>query len=288
VILQIFFHCADNGHRARCAYQCKWTDPTHGGSGLKKGQETDPESDIEKYRRTVFFPLPQIEAIFDTNILFRPEVSFFDPLWDSRSSKTGYPRVHDPGVVHWGQTAQNARRVADLDKMNQQFPSPTPHPDPMGISPLNDAQLSMLGSSVVNAKPIRKAAGYARISGWMTLMAGVAGVLFSLTSMPGLILGVALAAVGMRELGLARRLDTLDARAPAGLAINQLILGAALIAYAVFKAATYDSADSILAGSLGSDPTIASMPEMAGTIQELGQLEYLFTLGVSGVNRYSS
>jgi len=114
-------------------------------------------------------------------------------------------------------------------------------------------------------------------------MAGVVSVLFSLTSMPGLILGVVLAAIGMRELGFARKLDALDDRAPAGLAINQLFLGAALIAYAVFKAATYDSADSILAGSLSSDPTIAAMPEMAGTIQELGQLEYLLTLGVSAV-----
>ncbi len=217
------------------------------------------------------------------NILFGLEVLFLGSVDDSRSLKTGYPSP----LIHTGlirtHTAQNALRMVDLGQMNHLCPPTTPHADPMGCSPLNDAHLSMLGSSVLNAKPVRKAAGYARISGWMTLMAGVVSVLFSLTSMPGLILGVALAAIGMRELGLARRLDALDDRAPAGLAINQLFLGGALIAYAVFKAATYDSADSILAGSLGSDPTIASMPEMAGTIQELGQLEYLLTLGVSGV-----
>jgi|GEM_PF-2668868 len=227
--------------------------------------------------------MPQIDTIFDKNILFGPEVLFLGSLEDSRSSKAGYPSVHNLRDTDWTQNAQKALRMVDLGSMNQQFPHPTPHPDSMGSSPLNDAQLSMLGSSVINAKPVRKAAGYARISGWMTLMAGVVSVLFSLTSIPGLILGITLAAIGMRELGLARRLDAFDVRATAGLAINQLLLGAALIAYAVFKAATYDSADSILAGSLGSDPTIASMPEMAGTIQELGQLEYLLTLGVSGV-----
>jgi len=150
-------------------------------------------------------------------------------------------------------------------------------------SPLSVRQMQMLGSSVVSAKPIRKAAGYARMSGWMTLLAGVVSVLFSLGSLPGMILGMVLAGIGMRELGLARRLDALDLRAPGGLAINQLVLGMALIGYAVFKVATYDSADSILAGSLGSDPTIASMPEMAGTLDELGRLEYLLNIGVSAV-----
>ncbi len=150
-------------------------------------------------------------------------------------------------------------------------------------SPLNESHLRLLQSSVQCARPIRKAAGYARFSGWTTLLAGALSVLLSLSSMPGLILGIGLAAIGMRELGLARRLDAMDIKAPGKLAVNQLILAGALIAYAIFKVVTYDSADSVLAGSLGSDPTIASMPELAGTFEELGRLEYLLNIGVSGV-----
>jgi len=178
---------------------------------------------------------------------------------------------------------QFARQMVEMGEMTHTLSPTASLEKPEDCSPLSPAQMRALGSSVLNAKPVRKAAGYARISGWMTLMAGVLSVLFSLTSIPGLVLGVALAAIGMRELGLARRLDALDPKAPGGLAINQLLLGAALIGYAVFKVAAYDSANSVLAGALGSDPTIAAMPEMAGTIEELGQLEYLLNIGVSAV-----
>lgn len=150
-------------------------------------------------------------------------------------------------------------------------------------SPLSDAQIRQLSQSVTSAKPLRKAAGYARLSGWMTLGAGVVSVLFSIGSLPGMILGLALAGIGMRELGLARKLESLDLRAPGALALNQLVLGAALIGYAVFKVVSFDAANGIMAGSLGSDPTIASMPEMAGTLEELGRLEYLLNVGVAAV-----
>jgi hypothetical protein len=152
-----------------------------------------------------------------------------------------------------------------------------------GDSPLSHSHLRMLGSSVQTARPIRKASGYARMSGWMTLLAGALSVLFSIGSLPGMVLGLALAGFGMRELGLARRLDRLDGSAPAWLALNQLMLGAVLSAYAVYKVATYDSADSMIAGSLASDPTIASAPELAGTMDQLSQIEYLLSMGIAGV-----
>jgi hypothetical protein len=117
----------------------------------------------------------------------------------------------------------------------------------------------------------------------MTLLAGALSVLFSIGSLPGMILGLALAGFGMRELGLARRLDRLDGSAPSWLALNQLMLGAVLAGYAVFKVVTYDSTDSIIAGSLASDPTIASSPELAGTMEQLKQFEYLMSMGIAGV-----
>lgn len=185
--------------------------------------------------------------------------------------------------------AQNRRSIAELEIMDAHTPPTFPITaadagvDRLDSSPLTDIQMRMLGTSVQTAKPIRKAAGYAKASGWMTLIAGMVSVLFSLGSIPGMMLGMVLAGIGMRELGLARRLDALDLQAPSKLALNQLALGGALIVYAVWKIVTYDSANSVLAGSLASDPTIASMPEMAGTLDQLGQIEYLLSIGVSVV-----
>lgn len=143
--------------------------------------------------------------------------------------------------------------------------------------------MGMLCASALSAKPVRKAAGYARMSGWMTLGAGVFSVLFSLGSIPGMTFGMLLSAVGMRELGLARKLDQFNIRAPSKLALNQIILGSLLAGYAIFKVMSYDPADSVLAGSLGSDPSLASMPELAGTLQELGTIEYLLNIGIAAM-----
>ena len=210
-------------------------------------------------------------------------------LGGSRVVESGYSDLWDLVVVRHRMMAQNPRSIADLQCMDAHTPPAFPITatdagvDRLDSSPLTEIQMRMLGSSVQTAKPIRKAAGYARASGWMTLFAGGLSVFFSLGSFPGMVLGILLAGIGMRELGLARRLDALDLRAPSQLAINQLALGGALIMYAIWKIAIYDSANSVLAGSLASDPTIASMPEMAGTIEQLGQIEYLLSIGVSAV-----
>ncbi|MGJ8636415.1 MAG: hypothetical protein ACSHX5_06190 [Phycisphaerales bacterium] len=167
------------------------------------------------------------------------------------------------------------------DYPHSKAPTP-PTPQHGGGSPLSDVHLQMLGTSVQIAKPIRKATAYARFSGWSTLLAGVASVLFSLGSLPGMVLGALLAGIGMRELGLARRLVAFDTRAPAALALNQLMFGLVLIGYAGYKIVTMDSSDGVIAGTLAADPTIAQMPELAGTMDQLNQIEYLLNIGVAG------
>lgn len=142
--------------------------------------------------------------------------------------------------------------------------------------------MRMLGTSVQIAKPIRKATAYARFSGWCTLLAGVISVLFSLGSLPGMVLGGVLAAIGMRELGLARRLARFEMGAPGALALNQIAFGIVLIGYAGYKIVTMGSGDGVIAGTLSADPTIATMPELAGTMDQLNQIEYLLNIGVAG------
>lgn len=151
-----------------------------------------------------------------------------------------------------------------------------------GGSPLSDVHLRMLGTSVQIAKPIRKATAYARFSGWCTLLAGVISVLLSLGSLPGMLLGGVLAGIGMRELGLARRLARFETGVPAALALNQIAFGIVLIGYAGYKIVTMDSGDGVIAGTLAADPTIATMPELAGTMDQLNQIEYLLNIGVAG------
>lgn len=156
----------------------------------------------------------------------------------------------------------------------------TPHSPPIAAnpdgrgSPLSLVQIQMLGTSVQNAKPVRKAAAYARFSGWMTLIAGALSVLISLGSIPGMVLGIVLAGIGMRELGLSRRLEAFDIQAPGMLALNQLLFGCVLVGYAVFKIVSFDPSDSVLAGSLANDP---AMTEMVGNFNQIANM------GVYGV-----
>lgn len=159
-------------------------------------------------------------------------------------------------------------------------PAPTAHQD--DGSPLSDVHMRMLGTSVQIAKPIRKATAYARFSGWCTLLAGVISVLLSLGSLSGMLLGGVLAGIGMRELGLARRLARFETGVPAALALNQIVFGMVLIGYAGYKIVTMDSGNGVIAGTLAADPTIATMPELAGTMDQLNQIEYLLNIGVAG------
>ena len=76
--------------------------------------------------------------------------------------------------------AQNPRSIAELEIMDASIPPTLPidslgaNADRVDPSPLTDIQMRMLGTSVQTAKPVRKAAGYAKASGWMTLIAGMA------------------------------------------------------------------------------------------------------------------
>jgi hypothetical protein len=146
-----------------------------------------------------------------------------------------------------------------------------------GVSnPLSDAHLHQIVRAVSLAKPIEKAVRYAHFSGWTTLLAGAGSLPFALGNTPMLIFTICVAGIGTRELTLRRSLKVLDTRAPRKLAINQLVLGGALIAYAVFMLLSVPG-EGMVQSAINKDPMMQSTPEISGMMDDMVQLEQLAT-----------
>lgn len=111
-----------------------------------------------------------------------------------------------------------------------------PEPTPRAPSPtLTEAQLAELERAHRHARPMRRGARVASMSGWTSLALGALAAPFALGDLGALALSLALIACGYNELCARRSLIRLDASAPARLALNQLALGAIIVAYAVFN-----------------------------------------------------
>lgn len=139
---------------------------------------------------------------------------------------------------------------------------------------LSESDYADLQRAVRLTRPIRRASGFAAFSGWGTLLAGAISLPFTLSSTPALIFCVALAGLGTRELTLRRRLRRLNPKAPPLLALNQVLLGAALIAFAVYML-VQPAGESVFASTLASDPALQGMPELNAQIASLAQIERL-------------
>lgn len=144
---------------------------------------------------------------------------------------------------------------------------------------IEDEHIAQLEQAVRNARASRRVAGYASFSGWSTLLAGAISLPFALSNIPMLFFCVSLAAIGTRELTLRRRLLRLETSAPKKLAINQLVLGITLAAYAVFML-TRPPGESMIASAAGSDPMLQSVPELTAQIDAFAQIEHAIKAGV--------
>ena len=99
---------------------------------------------------------------------------------------------------------------------------------------------------------------------------------FSLGNPPMMLFALLIAGIGTRELTLGRSLKVLDVKAPTKLAINQLILGGALIAYAVFMLVSTPG-QTMIESAMEADPMIQSTPELAGMMDDLVVFERMAT-----------
>ena len=93
---------------------------------------------------------------------------------------------------------------------------------------------------------------------------------------PMLVFCVLLAGIGTRELTLRRRLISLDPSAPRKLAINQLVLGALLVSYALYMLFSAP-AQGVMESAMQSDPMLQSTPEIGSMLEDMTRLERVAT-----------
>jgi hypothetical protein len=143
-------------------------------------------------------------------------------------------------------------------------------------NPFSEIHLHQIELGSKRAKPIEKAVRYAHLSGWMTLLAGALSLPFAFNKPPMLIFALVIAGIGTRELTLHRSLKVLDCKAPKKLAINQVLLGGALIVYAVYMLAS-TPAQGMVESAMMADPMMQSTPELNGMMNDLVALEQVAT-----------
>jgi hypothetical protein len=148
-----------------------------------------------------------------------------------------------------------------------------------GVGPLREEHVQALEQARRRARGVRKAAGFAKLSGVSTLVFGLVAVPFSLGSGANLALAIALVAIGYNELSLRRSLVRMNATACRGLAFNQLFLAGVLIAYAAWKILTRP-AGGMIQSALASDPMLAEQLASSGIAQTAANIEALAFYGV--------
>ncbi|MCA9302810.1 MAG: hypothetical protein KC996_01670 [Phycisphaerales bacterium] len=168
------------------------------------------------------------------------------------------------------------------------LPTDPANPSPLQLTrpaesppgPLSEKQMQQIIDSGDRARPIRKAARFASGNGWLTLLAGFSTVPFAIGNLPLLTFAVLLGAIGTRELTLRRRLLRFVPRTTRKLAINQLMLGALLIGYAVWMTIQSATSEGMIASTLKNEPMLQSTPELSGQLDGLAQLERIATAGL--------
>jgi uncharacterized membrane protein YfcA len=134
--------------------------------------------------------------------------------------------------------------------------------------PLTDAQLAELRDARRRGRKIARAAGVARVSGWLTAMFAATTLAWGLAALglgspdwAALAIGAGMVVIAAGEFAGARLLHRYDARGARLLACNQLVFGAMIVAYAAWMLLTSLSApmDSATAELAAVDPEMAAM-----------------------------
>jgi hypothetical protein len=158
---------------------------------------------------------------------------------------------------------------------------PTQSNPASGSSPLSPEHLRAIELARTRSKKVRRAASIAKGSGWtLAFFAFVTllGALFG--DITSLIMGLALVALAFNELRGGKMIARFDPRGARVLGINQLVLGAVIVAYAAwsFHAAMKNPALAQLGGTTGDpdiDATVQSISDLAayglyGTLAVVG------------------
>lgn len=138
---------------------------------------------------------------------------------------------------------------------------PAPAGDAAALPPLSPAHLQQIEHARAAARRVRRTVGVAKASAWTTGILGgltLLGVLFG--DLTSLVLGGALIGIAVRESRGAARLQRFDQHAPRHLAINQAVLGAVIVLYAVWQAWGAYLSNGLSAGTQPvGDPKVDAM-----------------------------
>ncbi len=149
------------------------------------------------------------------------------------------------------------------------------------LGPLSPEHFVQLRQSNRRSRKLRATARFASISGWTTLVAGVATLPFALGNGVLFALAIALCGIGYHELALRGSLRRLDSSALGMLAFNQGVLACVIIAYAVWKLMHADGAPIGLPSAF-ADPAIANEPALANLNQSVESLQRTVLYAVYG------
>ncbi len=157
-------------------------------------------------------------------------------------------------------------------------------PAGQSAGPLSEVNLAELAAAKVAARRIRRSAGVAKASAWTTgILAGftLLGILFG--DITSLVLGTALLVIAVREGRLGSRLASFDEAAPRWLAVNQLILGAVIIAYAAWKLWGAWNSNGLSAASQPiGDPQVDAMLDDFGSITRSITIGFYLCVALGG------
>jgi hypothetical protein len=162
-------------------------------------------------------------------------------------------------------------KVADMKDVTA-APVIVPSPHVLGAAGVSPENLRQLAEARQRAVKIRRAAFVATLDGWSVGLFGALTFLCGLFSWIGLLLGAIMLGVAWVELRGVRRLRRLDSDAATTLGFNQIVLGGALLAYAIYGLwGVFHDRSALLDQLVGSAPELAAMPEM-GSLQTLARV----------------
>ena len=141
---------------------------------------------------------------------------------------------------------------------------------------LSSTQMAELAEARTRTKKICRAANTATFNTWSVGIFAAPSLVMGIFDLPTFLIGAGLAIVAFNESRGAKMFRRIDLRAPTLLGFNQIGLGAILVVYGIYGLVT------TMIGPNYYDEQIMKMPQLAPTLEPLGELYQLISILVYG------
>ena len=138
-------------------------------------------------------------------------------------------------------------------------------------------QLEQIAAARLRGRKIRRAASIATGSAWTIAIFGAITLITSIGSWIGITLGVAMCVISHFEFKGAREIRRLNVQAPRWLARNQILLGTAIVIYAVVSMVSALTSPGVVESAMGQD---VQVQKMLGSFAELERTLNVLVYGV--------